>query len=477
MTRWIRLLLFLGVVLPSLFNLSEGQVQPAVGLTIQKSVAVGTKKCDVVTWTDANGKQRSVSFVRADGDHAKFQGGYVQRYTYYVGETMKTGLAWDASQENVSGLGCAVNHHKGASSSKSDSTDATTGFVFEGANHCLWRFRSKFSGAGQTVGLTIDWLISQGRNDVLWAVSYDCTGNPTFNWDARGPYFQFDWDGDGKFYEGPISGIRWGDHYKFRTTTFSGAASAWDYSQPNVIPYMALHKDASIGDVESGVVQTQPWTSQDAGGYWWAQGHWGKTGTGMMENWNCPFQLNAYEGYSSEKMAWGTNFGYVGNAAYARLDNKPQVGAPHQGYSTYIILNRYSDGLTEAMISSLETVQRTALSATKGTVVAAGPRHANLAGDGAYQPAGWNHVYGAWSVNLDGSNAASLNLAIDSGTLLRPLLVFNNCSGPKMPVLTLNGIALAPGRDYAASLDSAGRKLWVTLMRNLTGKVNALTLN
>ena len=473
--RFVRTGLLVSLILGAAIDRSEARAQAGPGLTIQKNVAVGTKKCDVVTWTDANGKPRSVAFVRADGDHAKFVGGYVQRYTYYVGDALKTGLAWDAGQENVSGLGCAVNHHKTASTSKANSTDATTGFVFEGANHCLWRFRSKYSGPGTTLGLTIDWFISQGRNDILWSVSYDSTGQPTFNWDARGPYFQFDWDGDGKFYEGPISGIRWGDHYKFKTTTFGGAGSAWDYSQPNVIPYMALHKDAALGNVEAGVIQTQPWTAQDAGGYWWAQKNWGKTGTGMMENWNCPFQLNAYEGYSSEKMAWGTNFGYVGNPAYNRLDNKPQVGAPHQGYSTYILLNKFSDGLTEAMVASMEAVQKTAFTATKGSVTASGPRHAGLAGDAPYQPAGWNHVHGTWSVDLD-SNAAAVNFAVETGTLLRPLVVFNNYLAAKAPSLTLNGAALAEGKEVAVSLDPAAKKVWVTLFKDLSGTSNVLSL-
>jgi hypothetical protein len=450
---------------------------PASGLLIQKNVAVGTKRCDVVSWTDAGGKPRTVSLVRADGDHPGFSGGYIQKYTYVVDSTVKTGLAWDAAQENVSGLGCAVNHHKGASSSKAQSSNATSGFVFEGANHCLWRFHSTFSGDGRSVGLTIDWLISQGRSDVLWAVSYDCTGNPVFNWDARGPYFQFDWDGDGKFYEGPISGIRWGDHYRFRTTTFDGAASAWDYTQPNTVPYMMLYKEASIGDVEAGVVQTQPWSVHDAGGYWWAQGHWGKTGTGMPENWNCPFQLNAYEGYKSEKMAWGTNFGYVGNGAYSRLDNAPQPGTPHQGYSTAIILNRHSEGLTDLMIASLEAVQRTTLSATKGTVVGSGPAHANLAGDAVYQPAGWNHVYGAWAVALDAGQTASIDLRLSSGTLARPLFTFTHYMGAHPPTsLQLDGSALVAGKDYVASVNAATQTLWVTLLRNLSGSSHALVL-
>lgn len=479
MGKAIRGGVLLGMALVAALGRTELRAQAVPGLTIQKNVTVGTKNCDVVTWTDSNGRQRSVSLVRADGDHAGYVGGYIQRYTYYIDSTLKTGLAWDQAQEGVSGLGCAVNHHSGASTSKANSTNATTGFVFEGANHCLWRFHSTYSGAGNTVGLTIDWFISNGRNDVLWAVSYDATGQSTFNWDARGPYFQFDWDGDGQFYAGQISGIRWGDQYRFRTTTYAANNSAWDYSQLNVVPYMSLYKNAALGNVEAGVVQTQPWTVQDAGGYWWAQSHWGQTGTGMMENWNCPFQLNAYEGangYEGEKMAWGTNFGFVGNPQYDRLDYVKQVGSPHQGYSTYIILNKYSDGLTDAMIGSMEAVQNTTLTATSGTVVNSGPDHANLSGNVSYQPAGWNHVYGAWSINA-ASNAAAFNVSVSSGTLVRPLFVINNYTAAQPPAsFTLGGTALTAGTDYSASVDTAAQQLWITLNRNLTGTTNAMNV-
>lgn len=478
MGKTIRWGVLLAMVLGSAAGRSEGLAQAGPGLTIQKDVAVGTKRCDLVTWTDANGRPRSVALVRADGDPG-YSGGYVQRYTYYVDSTLKTGLAWDAAQPGVSGLGVAVNHHTGASTSKANSTNATTGFVFEGPNHCLWRFQSAYSGDGSTVGLTIDWFISNGRNDLLWAVSYDATGQPTFNWDARGPYFQFDWDGDGQFYNGAISGIRWGDHYRFRTTTYAANNSSWDYTQPNVVPYMSLYKNAALGNVEAGVVQTQPWSVQDAGGYWWAQGHWGQTGTGMMENWNCPFQVNAYEGangYEGEKLAWGTNYGFVGNSQYDRLDYTKQVGSPHQGYSTYILLNKYSDGLTDAMIGSMEAVQNTTLSVTTGTVVTSGPDHANLAGNVNYQPSGWDHVYGAWSVNAAG-NEAAFNVAVSSGTLVRPMFVINDYTAAQPPAtLTLGGTALAAGTDYSASVHAAAQKLWITLHRDLTGATNAVTV-
>ncbi len=466
----------------------RAQTAPA-GMTIQKNVAVGTKHCDVVTWTDANGKQRSVSLARADGDPG-YSGGYIERYSYYIDNTLKTGRS-DEGQAFVSGLGCAVNHHSSASSSKANSTGATTGFLFEGSNHCVWRFTTPtYTGAGKTVKLTIDWVISQGRNDVLWSVSYDTTGQTGVSWDARGPYFQFDWDGDGHFYDGAISGIKWGDKYKFRTTTYTGATSDWDYTQTNVIPYISTYKDASIGNLEAGVVQTQPWTQQDAGGYWWADTAWGMTSAnypvgstampvkGMPVNWDCPYQINAYEGYAGEKLAWGTNFGYVGDAAYQRLGytTPPTPGAPHQGYSTYIILNKYTEGLTDAMINSMAAVQGTTITATTGTVVTSGPRHLNLTGDANYQPAGWNHVYGAWTLTAGASNVIAFNVNAGGGTLVRPLFVVNGYTAATAPAtLSLGGTALVSGTDYSASVDATGQKLWITLNRNLTGATNAFS--
>jgi hypothetical protein len=448
---------------------------PGLALTIQREVKVGQKTCDIVTWTDSDGKERSVALVRADGD-GKFSGGYVEQYTFFHGDAKKTARS-DNTMPNVSGMGCAVNHHKGASTSKADSANAKTEFVFAGPSHCLWRFRSDYSGQGKTVGLVIDWFIADGRKDILWSVSYDCSKlkDKEINWDARGPYFQFDWDGDGQFFGAKISGIRWGDRYHFKTVKYDGDKSSWDYTRPNVIPYMLLYKDQSQGDAECGVVATVPWEEKDAGGYWWSIKNWGKTGQGMMENWNCPFQLNAYEKYGGEKMAWGTPFGFVGSAQYQTLDLKTtRKGHPFQGYSVHIVLNRHSDGLTDALIASLEAVQKCKLTATTGTVALSGPNYAGHAEKGNYKTPGWDPVYGQWTVACT-NNAIQCNLNIAGGTLLNPTFCFTDYRADKPPAkLLLGGQPLQPGKDCFLSLDPAGKRLFLTLNRKLTGPENGL---
>lgn len=442
---------------------------------------VNGKTCDVVGWTDANGKARSVALVRANGDINGYKGGYIERYSYYIGNTLKTGMS-NEGQAFVSGLGCVVNHYAStASSSKSNTTGATTAFILQGANHCIWRFSGTYS-PGAAIGLKLDYVISEGVNDIVWAVSFDSSGvaNNAVNADARGPYVQWDWDNDGNFYNGPIAGIRWGDKYRFRTVNYvfnSPATTTWDYTQPNTIPYMAVNKSVAQGDIEVGAVQTQSWAQQDAGGYWWSS-HWGQTGTGMPENWNCPYQLNAYENYAGEKLAWGTNFGYVGSSAYDELGfGAKRVGWPHQGYSVMLVVDRFSDGHLDNLIGSMEAAQATTVSATVGSVVTSGPRHLALTGDATYQPAGWNHVHGAWSFTAASSDLTA-NFAVGAGkTLVRPLISLGNYTATAVPaVVKLNNVALVAGTDYAATLDDAGNRLWLTLKRNLTGATNALSI-
>lgn len=454
-------------------------IQTAGAMTYTQE-KVNNKTCEVIAWTDANGKARSIALVRADGDVHGFKGGYIERYTYFVGETQRTGVAWNQGQEGVSGLGCAINHHDNTAASSKKINNATSEFLFKGDNHCLWRFKGDSPAKGKTIGITLDYFVCEGRNEVLWASSYDSSAlkDGEAIWDSRGPYVQFDWDGDGHFYDGKISGIRWGDCFKFKTVNYvfgHPEQATWDYSQPNEIPYMLLWKDAALGDVELGMVQTQPWEIQDAGGYWWSE-NWTKTGTGMPQDWKCPFQLNAYEKYSSEKMAWGANYGYVGSSKYDVLGNKRKAsGYPHQGYAVWMVLGRASDGGTDKAIASMEAVRKTKLTASVGTVIEKGAHHAGLSGDFEYKPAGWNHVHGTWALSAV-DNAVTMNVAVAGGTLARPVFEVENYAAKSAPAVKLNGTPLTAGKDFATSVLEKEKKVYVTLLKDVSGEKNELEI-
>lgn len=453
----------------------------AAALTIEKDVTVNKKTCDVVTWTDAAGKQRSVALVHADGD-GKFKGGYIEQYKYFLGDKQVTAKS-DESMSGVSGLGCAVDHHGAGASASKACSNATTAFLVEGASHCIWRFKGDMSGPNKDKGtskvpVVIDYAIADGRNDVLWSVSYDCSklADGEVSWDARGPYVQFDWDGDGKFFGTKVSGIRWGDKFHFKTVVMNGPKSSWDYTQPCTIPYMMLYKSDNLGDAELAMVQTQTWKQKPAGGYWFsAKDGWGKTGPEMMKNFNCTYQLNAYENWESEKMAWGNNYGFVGVSKYDCLDFQTKgKGWPLQGYAVFICAGRHSDAPGDKMIAAMESVQKTTLTATKGTVAEKVTGFAGLEEQATAKPAGWNGVWGQWEVACDGG-AAEVNVDTGEGSLPAATICFTGWTGAKATV-TLNGAELAQGKDCFVSVDAAGKRLFVTLAKPLQGAKNAVAV-
>jgi hypothetical protein len=456
-----------------------GLASLAQAITVRKNVDVNGKKCDVVTWTDREGKERSIALVRSDGDTKGFSGGYVEEYSYFAGDRKVVAKAWNQAQAEVSGLGVAVNHHKGASSSKANSTGARTEFLVEGKSHVLWRFRSEMNGMGKSLGLVIDWMVSDGKSEILWSVSYDMSKlkDGEINWDARGPYFQFDWDGDGRFYDAPISGIRWGDKYRFKTTPYDRAKSGWDYSEPNKMPHMLLWKEGAEGDVECGVVQTQTWAEQDAGGYWWSPKVWGKTGTGMPENWNCPFQLNAYEGYGGEKMAWGTCFGFVGSSSYARLDGQKRKGWPYQGYTVEIVTGRHSDALADRAIGSLEASTGVELSAKEGKVRTRGPRWAGLAEESDFTPSGWDPLHAAFALSAGAGGKTSFSIGVPSGKISGALVLIHDYPNAQPPkTVTLDSKILAGGSGIYVSLDSGTKTVFLTLPGELSPGKHAIEI-
>ncbi len=106
------------------------------------------------------------------------------------------------------------------------------------------------------VVVTLEWLFASGRNNPVIGITYDMNGaSPGLGGDMRTPYGDIAWDGDENFPGTVISGIGWGDRYKFKTTSAPLTRnSTWDYTEPNLVPY--VHEWADASDTEMGVVQT-----------------------------------------------------------------------------------------------------------------------------------------------------------------------------------------------------------------------------
>ena len=91
--------------------------------------------------------------------------------------------------------------------------------------------------------------------------------------DTRTPYGDIAWDGDENAGSTVISGIGWGDRYKFKTTAAPLTRnSSWDYASRTGLVAAA----GESSDSEMGAVQSQTYQQKDAGGYWFYK-NWGKT--------------------------------------------------------------------------------------------------------------------------------------------------------------------------------------------------------
>ncbi len=461
-----------------------------LAVSVNENVAVNGKQCDVITWTDDRGQSREIALVRADGDTGNYIGGYIERYRYQGAGGLKTAQS-DNSMAGVSGLGTTVHHYSNTAATGKRGSNGNSGFILQSTHHVIWRWTANVN-AGGNIATVVDYIIRDGRSDIGWASSYDTSSENanTVQADCRGPYVQFDWDGDGAFFGTQVSGIRWGDRFHFRTVNFNGAASSWDYTQANSIPYMMLYKSGNNGDAECGMVQTQTWTQQDAGGYWWANSAGGTSSSDwtagdtnndgaadnqMPANWNCPFQLNAYEGYNAEKMAWGTNFGYVGRDTYQDLTYANRSGGhPHQGYTVFIHIGQHSHGGVDALIQHMASSQQSTLSATQGQVVSSGPDHVGLNPSVTYQPQGWDHRYAEWVLSDQGSGIA-MQLNVGGNGLSRSTFRIENFSGNAVPAtIQLNNQDITLDQDYHASLHN--NTLYVTLLNNLAAGVNNIAI-
>jgi len=485
-------------------------------MTIEQNVTVGTMVSDRFTWMDSNNQPRVAALAHNDEPTpgpAGTRGGELREFRYQVNNATRVVSA--ATSSGASGFGYVVAHPHDSeaclagfdSSSLGHFTTGSITRVFEGRHHAIFRFTQNYPRYCKTGGVapvaaidlpvTIDWMFSTGRDNPLWAVTWDMNAIAvdTLLDDARGPYGELLFDGAAS--EGAhsqISGVAWGDRYKFTTTTAPATySSSWTWNVANTIPYVKLWTTAV--DATMGTVQTQTIVQQDAGGYYGVK-DWGKTsgdgnacgGQIMPCDSNWPYQSIQYSIYggatNNTRLAWGTNFGFLGKSTYyihgsaeygGPLPNTNAPGWPRKSYSTWIVLGTHSTSPVEAQVTQVETIQSLTLSAITGSVVTSGPAGITRADNVTYEPAGYNHVYGALAFSAQG-NVLDANIAVGNGTLTKPLIIVSNYTGAA-PTVKLAEVTLTADADYFHSLRATASELWITLNSNLTGAVNHLEIS
>jgi len=387
------------------------------------------------------------------------------------------------------------------------------------------------------IPVTYDWIFSTGHDSPVYAITHNVdqmfrisngapvVGSNHFYDDTRAPYGELGIDGEG-FTD--LSGVAWGDYYKFTSDPDASRltmATSWDWVNTNTIPFITEWiKSADVNhDAEMGLVQTQTNAQQDAAGArdpddgsdirpLWGTASGGVACAGLVgttfpcgNDW--PYQAlgnsleyewtngaNLTHGTNNARLTWKTQYGFIGQrydaaapdpnvTGYALNDQKNGssgrgTGYPKKSYSVYIVLGEHSvnPNPVDEQIAYVDAIQNMTLSTTTGSVVTSGPAGVTRADSVTYQPAGYNHVYGALAFSA-GGNQLDANIAVGNAkTLKKPVIIVSNYSGAE-PTVRFGGTLLVADADYFASLRPAASELWITLNRNLSGATNHLQIN
>ncbi|RYD14810.1 MAG: hypothetical protein EOP90_11100 [Lysobacteraceae bacterium] len=490
---------------------------PPGGLVIERDVAIDGLTGDRFGWRDATGRPRVAVLAHNDGGagNGGSRGGELREFRYEAGGATRVVRA---TTDGFGGFGYVVSHAGdeshctggGDSSSLGHFTGGSFERVFEGRHHAILRFTQAYPRYCTTAApaqqynlpVTIDWVVSSGRDDPLWSITYDLSGVPVDRLadDSRAPYGQLRIDGAASdATRAQIAGVAWGDYYRFASTTSPVTlGSAWNWNQANTIPFVKLWTGSV--DATMGLVQTQTIAQQDAGGYW-GQDLWmtssattsGCPGNYLMPcDYNWPYQsinYNLYGGATQDaRLAWGTNFGFLGQqqyrvrgnawyggGAFALPGDPVAPGWPKKSYSLWIVLGTHSSDPVGARVAEVDALQSLALTATIGAVATQGPAGVADATPYTYAPAGWDRVRGALTFDAS-TNRLDANIAIGTGTLRHPLLVVRGWSAGLPATLKLGGATLVQDVDYFPSPRAAAGELWITLNRDLAGAVNRIEI-
>lgn len=437
-------------------------------------------------WFDADGRERVLSLVSQSSGAA----GYMRRLRYHLAngdERVVTGT----NSNGWNGWGYVVMHY----ASTADTSISRSGTVTQplnGKHHARFQFVVPMY-APSSVQATVSWMVATGRDHPLYSITFEVpSGTTNLQADTRSPYGDVSFDGIANN-SGTVGGLEWGDAYRFTTTGAEPATmfSAWDYSTPNTIPYVRMW--SSSVDAEQGAVSTERFADGLAAGDY-AGGSVASlchgrtsltklTGCGgedydggndgpfevMPQAWLWPYQLSQWELHtygqtSSKRMAWGTNYGAVGQSSVSSF-GRSKSGFPFLSYAVRAVFGVKSNSSVRAEVADLERLYATALTVSEG-----GLRQQSVGGVGrtdlvTLAKPGYNPNFDTFEIDAEQGRASWTITTPESGLQQPMFRVFGRDSLPT--TLTYDGHTLTADRDYFATLE--GDTVWLTLNFTVSG--------
>jgi hypothetical protein len=465
-----------------------------------------------ITWTDSAGRERSALLAR------NTNGAMTEFYYHRPDNSRRT--AGTTPGNGNGGFGYPISHDDQNRVPSANNPQFTP--VFIGRHQAIFRYTMtypRFPKGGDApqynVPVTIEWMFSTGHDHPLYSITWDLSDVPVnaISADVRTPYGELNFSSS----NATISGVEWGDRYKFTTTSSPLTyESAWTWNVPNRVPYVALWATAT--DATMGLVQTQSLDHHDAGAWnpnWKnvAADCWNKTSEtapvcrdadrGIMPwqnnwpyqavSWNWDFdnpnpalRASPSDTTNVPRLTWGMSEGALGQANYSTHDSALNVvqasGWPRQSYSLAVILGTHSSNPVAAEVARTEALESVELSAGVGRVALSGlagnvplNKQTNISDNLlTYSPAGYDPVRGSLTFIAD--NDQRLTATIKStAAITQPLIVVRHMRGVPASI-TLNGVPLTVDVDYFASFRADTNEAWITLAGSLAAGEHTLEL-
>jgi hypothetical protein len=427
-----------------------------------KDTSIYNRPDHLITWTDQAGKERRAALVKS-GDHT----GILQYLSYFDGANRVVVSPGSPNADPLnSGIGSMCHH-----GSSVFYMQGALAMRWSGAGMAVFDWTSTIDGAVET----ITYVFMDGHDYFQWAVTVDARAG-TKAGDSRGPYATMNWDGTG----GPAEGAEYGAKKYFKQPLLSGAgfpnrSGAWTLTDSCDIPYAWEWAH----NREIGYIATQSFTQQNQGVPAWSDGlpasgagfdpaSGGAFGSAGDQVWRTDYQMNFYD--QGIKITWGQPFGWMNNSADAKVPGCLKGGWGQ--YSLSIVLDAKPDGGVMRVRNENRAIHsgKVAFAAAIGTVKAQGPVGAANPAPQPLSPAGYDHNHRAWWAAAAGNQASiSLDIGDAALSLVSPVFRFSDMTALPSAV-TLNGTALEAGKDYYASLDAAGKEVWITVAKSLRGQ-------
>jgi len=148
-------------------------------------------------------------------------------------------------------------------------------------------------------------------------------------------------------------------------------------------------------------------------------------------------------------------------------------------YSVFVVFGTHTGGYTNGTVGQtvvqMQNVTHAALTATIGTVAAAGPSGVGNATNATitYRPAGFDPTYAAWEIAAI-TNTADVTLTVSTNYPLdHPIFQVDNYLTNQLPASIAVGSGLTnAGVNFYASVDTNSHRLWITVNRVVTNALN-----